>query len=67
MCGPASREGTPITNEWLTSIIEEEVAEINRAGAEPSALQEARQVFEEVVFADTFIPFLTIPAYRYLA
>ncbi len=60
-------EGTAITAEYLRSVIGEEVAAIASAGADPVALRSASAVFEGIVLGESFVPFLTIPAYKYLA
>ncbi len=63
-------DGRPVTQELVRALEDEELARLHdRYGEEVWAqarFDDARTVFDEVALADEFVPFLTIPAYRFL-
>ena len=66
--GAALDDGSPITAELYRRIRAEEVASlVQQRGAENTgALDKAVELLDEIVLADEFIEFLTLPGYRYL-
>jgi malate synthase len=63
-------DGRPITADLVRALEDEELAKLRQAYGEEiwsrSRFADARIVFDEVALADDFVPFLTIPAYRFL-
>lgn len=61
-------DGTKITNQLVEAVIEEEVLRLkqqdNKAMFLDNQLETARHIFRKLVFSDTFLEFLTIPAYE---
>ena len=57
--------GPVVTESLIRAIAGEVTAELER-GAHPHAehLQDARKIFEEVALSETFVDFLTLPAYE---
>ncbi|MGG5174513.1 malate synthase A [Pseudarthrobacter sp. J1763] len=53
--------GELITREWVTDLLEEEFAGLERF--DDDRFRDARTIFEEVTLAEEFPSFLTIPAY----
>ena len=66
--GSALDDGRPITAELYRQVRAEEVgALIRQRGAENAgALDKAVELLDEIVLADDFVEFLTLPGYRYL-
>ncbi len=66
--GAALDDGRPITAELYRRIRAEEVASlVQQRGAENTgALDKSVELLDEIVLADEFIEFLTLPGYRYL-
>jgi malate synthase len=64
--GVRTAEGTPVTEELVRRIEDEELARIgeSRADLDPHRLVQARELFEQVALADQFVDFLTLPAYE---
>lgn len=64
-------DGRKITVELFRQIMTEELAKLKaEIGAEQFAarnFQQASELFDQITTADTFIDFLTLPGYRYLA
>ena len=62
--------GAPVTADLVRRLEAEELARIRReVGAEmfdKGRFEEARALFEEVALSDTFVEFLTIPAYGHI-
>ncbi|TMI87776.1 MAG: malate synthase A [Bacillati bacterium ANGP1] len=62
--------GAPVTADLVRRLELEELARIRREiGADTfdrGRFEEARGLFEEVALSDTFVEFLTIPAYRHI-
>ncbi|NYI80739.1 malate synthase A [Nocardioides panzhihuensis] len=57
-------DGTPVTEELVRRILDEEMAKLlTAADGIEHRLQEARTIFEEVALADDYLDFLTLPAY----
>jgi malate synthase len=60
-------DGTPITAEFVRSLLDQAVAAYTESGGyDPALLAQARTVFEQVALADDFPTFLTLPAYELL-
>ncbi len=61
-------DGRPITAELYRRIRAEEVASLvqQRGSENTGALDKAVELLDEIVLADEFIEFLTLPGYRYL-
>jgi malate synthase len=63
-------DGRPITADLVRALEDEELAKLRQAYGEEiwsrARFADARTVFDEVALADVFVPFLTIPAYRFL-
>ena len=58
-------DGVDVTDELVRAVAGEVVAELKAAGyPAPEALESAREVFEEVALNETFVDFLTLPAYE---
>ncbi|OYO18289.1 malate synthase A [Enemella evansiae] len=62
--GARTAEGQPISAEWLTELIAQEYALIPREAED--RLDEARELFAEVVLAERYPEFLTLAAYPHL-
>jgi malate synthase len=62
--GVALADGTPVTAEFVRSLLDEAVARLGPS--DPTILARARSVFEQVALAADFPPFLTLPAYELL-
>jgi malate synthase len=63
--GAATADGEPITRERYKKVREEELAKLG--GPETDRYRDAAAILDGLVLADEFAPFLTIPAYAYLA
>jgi malate synthase len=60
-------DGTPVTAEFVRSLLDQAVATYAESGGyDPSLLAQARSIFEQVALADDFPTFLTLPAYELL-
>ena len=59
-----TNESIPIDKSYLETIISEEVQEINDLSKNLSMLNEAVELFSNLIFNDEFEDFLTIPAYK---
>jgi malate synthase len=59
-------DGTPVTEELVRRIEDEELDRIRDSGADldPERLAQARELFEQVALGDEFVDFLTLPAYE---
>jgi malate synthase len=58
-------DGTQVTRELVTGVVASELAALHSASGRGGAdYQAAREIFEEVALADTFVEFLTLPAYE---
>ena len=57
-------DGRPVTAALYTAIREEELARLG--GPESGRLGDAAAILDHLVLADTFLEFLTLPAYEYL-
>ena len=63
--GQVTADGTPVTREWVSGLVGEFMAELERTRGD--RFDDAVAVFREVALADTFENFITVPAYsRYL-
>ncbi len=63
--GIITSDGTPVTEELVRSIGGEVVRQIEEEGhPHPGQLEAARKVFEEVALDESFVDFLTLPAYE---
>jgi malate synthase len=62
--GATTEDGVPITRERYAAIRDEELAKLG--GPETDRYREAAEILDSLVVAETFAPFLTIPAYAYL-
>ena len=63
----ACPDGTPVTAEFVRSLLDQAVATYTEGGGyDPALLAQARTVFEQVALADDFPTFLTLPAYELL-
>ena len=69
--GVATKEGTPITADFVRQVEDEELEKVKAAVGEDvyakGKYAEARELFEQVALADDFVDFLTLPAYERLA
>ncbi|MDI3341299.1 MAG: malate synthase A [Sphaerobacter sp.] len=63
--GARTVDGEPVTAERYTRIRDEELAKLGGAGTQ--RLGEAAEILDELVLSDTFVEFLTGPAYQRLA
>ncbi|MBO0701345.1 MAG: malate synthase A [Candidatus Dormibacteraeota bacterium] len=63
-------DGRPVTPELVRELENEELAKLRERYGEKiwaqARFDDARTVFDEVALARDFVPFLTIPAYRFL-
>ena len=63
-------DGRPLTTALYSSLLEEEMdairAEVGDARFESGHYQRAMQLFDEMIRAEVFSEFLTLPAYQYL-
>jgi malate synthase len=60
-------DGTPVTAEFVRSLLDQAVATYAETGGyDPALLAQARTIFEQVALADDFPTFLTLPAYDLL-
>jgi malate synthase len=60
-------DGTPVTAEFVRSLLDQAVATYTESGGyDPAVLAQARSIFEQVALADDFPTFLTLPAYDLL-
>lgn len=62
-------DGRMITPEFVHDLFREELGKIRRSpeGRWPEEkLESAAKLFEEMIASEAFVPFLTLPAYRYL-
>jgi len=58
-------EGIVVTREWVRRLIDQTISDL--AGQyDPDLLAKVRRIFEEVALADSFPPFLTLPAYEFI-
>jgi len=62
--GQVTAEGEPVTRESYDRIRAEEVENLGGTGA--SRYGDAAAILDQIVHDDSFIPFLTLPAYGYL-
>jgi malate synthase len=62
--GASTSNGEPVTRERYQRLRDEELAKLGGAGAERYG--DAAEILDGLVLNDDFVPFLTIPAYRYL-
>jgi malate synthase len=62
--GASTSDGEPVTRERYQRLRAEELAKLGGAGAERYG--DAAEILDGLVLNDDFVPFLTIPAYRYL-
>ncbi|MCC7024176.1 MAG: malate synthase A [Thermomicrobiales bacterium] len=62
--GASTSDGEPVTRERYQRLRDEELAKLGGAGAERYG--DAVEILDGLVLNDDFVPFLTIPAYRYL-
>jgi malate synthase len=62
--GQETSEGTPITIAYYDQIRAEELEKLG--GASASRFGESAEILDKLVHDDSFIPFLTLPAYGYL-
>lgn len=63
--GQVTADGTPVTREWVSGLVEEFIDGLDRTAGD--RFDDAVAVFQEVALQDTFANFLTVPAYsRYL-
>ena len=62
--GATTEDGEPVTRERYAQIRDEELAELGGAGT--GRFGDAAAILDELVLAQEFAPFLTIPAYAYL-
>jgi malate synthase len=56
-------DGRKVTVELFRSLLKEELSKVKAAGAE-GKLDEAAALFEQITADDTYVEFLTLPAYR---
>ncbi len=61
--GAALEDGRPVTAELYRRVREEELGELRSGSQDPSRLEDAAELLDRLVLADTFIGFLTVPAY----
>ncbi|ADI38085.1 malate synthase A [Waddlia chondrophila] len=62
-------DGKAVTDEWVSILIEDELAKIRAFYGElyqEKLFTQARALFEELVFSKHFVEFLTLPAYQKL-
>ena len=66
--GSSLDDGRPITAALYRQVRAEEVAALiqQRGSENPGALDKAVELLDEIVLADDFVEFLTLPGYRYL-
>jgi malate synthase len=64
--GIALAEGPTVTAELVRSLLDATQAALVDAGSDPGLVANARTVFESVALGETFLPFLTLPAYELL-
>jgi malate synthase len=62
--GATTEDGEPVTPERYAQIRDEELAKLGGAGT--GRFGDAAAILDELVLAQEFTPFLTIPAYAYL-
>ena len=56
-----TKEGTPITHEFVSGLVDDVLASVERA--DDDRLDQAAEVFRDVALSNTFAPFLTTKAY----
>ena len=59
-------QGIAITNDYVESLINDEVTEIMKETKNELMLTEAIQLFKDLIFNDDFEDFLTLSAYKFL-
>ena len=59
-------QGIAITNDYVESLINDEVTEIIKETKNELMLPEAIQLFKDLIFNDDFEDFLTLSAYKFL-
>jgi malate synthase len=59
-------DGTLVTAELVRAGLDRTQAELLDAGHDPTLVDQARTIFEQVGLDDEFLPFLTLPAYELL-
>jgi len=68
--GVSTKEGTPITADFVRQVEDEELEKVKAVVGEDvyakGKYAEARELFEQVALADDFVEFLTLPAYERL-
>ena len=62
--GATTDDGVTITRERYANVRDDELAKLG--GPETGRYRDAAAILDELVLADDFAPFLTIPAYAYL-
>jgi malate synthase len=63
--GMVTTDGTPVTEELVRSIGDDVVRQIEEEEhPHPSQHESAREIFEEVALDESFVDFLTLPAYE---
>jgi malate synthase len=63
--GIITADGTPVTEELVRSIGDDVVRQIEEEEhPHPGQHQSARRIFEEVALDESFVEFLTLPAYE---
>ena len=68
--GSTLEDGTVVTADLVRQVLDEEVARLAEHGGDDAAerqLKQARDLFEQVALSETFVDFLTLPAYDVLA
>jgi malate synthase len=61
-------DGSPVTAERYAAARDRELRALSsQAGADAPRLQQAAALLDELVLADEFTEFLTLPGYRHLA
>jgi malate synthase len=60
-------DGEVVTADLVRSLLHATVAELAEAGSDANVITNARLVFESVALGETFLPFLTLPAYDLLS
>ncbi len=64
--GVTLADGEKVTARRVASLLEATAAAVIDAGADPGVVAEAKEVFAAVAMGETFLPFLTVPAYELL-
>jgi malate synthase len=62
--GSTTEDGTSITRDRFAAVLDEEVEKLG--GLAQSRLRDSAKILDQLVRNDEFIPFLTLPAYKFL-